>query len=82
MTFKRILAVALITVAAAATLGQFGVPMWKQHSGNSITAYTTNYEYVVLPTCPADPSILEFGAICKDIATGKILYRGTLEAIP
>ena len=78
-SFWWIVAVALVVTAMN---GGFGVPVWKQHSANSITVYTTNYEYFVLPTCPTDRAILEFGTLCKDTSTGKIFYRGTLEAIP
>jgi len=34
------------------------------------------------PPCPADLNDVPFGGICMDTASGKIRYRGTLEAIP
>lgn len=34
------------------------------------------------PPCPADLNNVPFGGICTEVATGKIRYRGTLEAIP
>lgn len=36
----------------------------------------------IIGTCPTSLSDIEFGGICKDTSTGKIMYRGTLEQIP
>jgi len=82
MSTKRFWATALIVVCASLTLGQFSRSYWKYHSANSMQAWSDDIQYSVLPTCPTDRSVLEFGALCKDITTGKIFYRGTLEAIP
>jgi len=34
------------------------------------------------PTCPTDLNGVPFGGVCTQISSGKILYRGILEAIP
>jgi hypothetical protein len=39
-------------------------------------------DHLILGDCPSDLSTLEFGSLCKDITTGTIKYRGTLEAVP
>jgi len=79
---KRTWAVMLMLLVASASMAQFTSSVWKRHSANSVQVGRTSYQYAVLPTCPDDRSVLEFGAICKDPATGKIFYRGTLEAVP
>lgn len=37
--------------------------------------------YIILPTCPADLSPLEFGSVCKDLTTRTLKSKGTLEPI-
>lgn len=66
---------------ALAMNGGFGRPVWKQHSSNSVEVYHSGLRYAVLPTCPADLRVMEFGTLCKDPADGKIKYRGTMEEI-
>jgi len=34
------------------------------------------------PTCPTNLDDVPFGGLCTQVSTGKIHYRGTLEAIP
>ena len=65
------------------TLGAvWGVARWKQQRGAKYLRPHDRIEYIVWPDCPADRSGIEFGGVCKDIATGKLFHRGTLEAIP
>lgn len=62
--------------------GQWWGVLWKTLSDDGFTPTPANVRYLIMPTCPADVSELELGAICKEPSSGKIRYRGTLEAVP
>ena len=58
-------------------------------SDSSLDAYVNGTKSVqvrtdhwIPPVCPADLNDVTFGGICSDVGTGKIRYRGILEAIP
>ena len=45
-------------------------------------ATQTRADQWIPPPCPADLATVSFGGVCVEVSTGKIRYRGILEAIP
>lgn len=79
---RHLLWVLLAALVLVAMNGGFSVPVWTRHGGGGIRPHTANETHVIMPTCPSDVSLIEFGTFCKDPMTSKIMHRGTLEAIP
>jgi len=50
------------------------------HDGTLATQ--TRTDHWIPPACPVDLNDVSFGGMCMDVGTGKIRYRGILEAIP
>lgn len=68
-------------LAAVLCLGiVWGSARWLRR--NTYVTTRSPIDHIVLSTCPADVSELEFGSFCKEPSSGKIRYRGTLEVIP
>lgn len=43
---------------------------------------TPSSGYIILPACPADPSGIEFGGLCRELGTGNLRANGAWKTIP
>jgi hypothetical protein len=69
--------------AAAATGDGYDLDLQEmQATVEGTVATRTRPDQWIPPPCPADLNDVSLGGVCTEAATGKIRYRGTLEAIP